>query len=333
MIPKVTIKLLVFFLLIGCSFNSSDSPILTVYVSADEQIAREIFSAFTKKTGIKVEWVGDTESSKTTALVQRLIREKKNPVADVFWSSEILGTMQLADAGVLAASNSSACLAWPKQYRDVDFKWFAFSPRARVIAYNPLKIEKDSLPKTWWEYGAASMADPRFGTTGTHVAVMAKLFPDEFFKFLTSMQGTVLLGGNAATVQSVVDGTALFAMTDSDDVHSAIARGHSIAMHFPIHKDGEGGGTLLIPNTVGVVNNCRYPGLAMVFIDFMLSDEVATLLASSSSKNIPIQPSVAEFFPELLVENPLEVSFLVSAAKRKDAINLVMEAHSSEDQK
>jgi ABC-type Fe3+ transport system substrate-binding protein len=122
-------------------------------------------------------------------------------------------------------------------------------------------------------------------------------------------------------------------MTDSDDVHSAIARGHSIAMHFPIHKDGEGGGTLLIPNTVGVVNNCRYPGLAMVFIDFMLSDEVATLLASSSSKNIPIQPSVAEFFPELLVENPLEVSFLVSAAKRKDAINLVMEAHSSEDQK
>jgi len=331
MAPITTIKFFVCLFLIGCSMNSNEKPVLTVYVSADEQIAREVFAVFTEKTGIEIEWVGDTESSKTTALVQRLIREKENPVADVFWSSEILGTIQLAKAGVFASSNTNTCLSWSKEHRDSEYQWFAFSPRARVIAYDPQKVQEDSLPKTWWEFGTASMADPRFGTTGTHVAVMATVFPEEFANFLQEMEGTVLLGGNAATVQSVIDGTALFAMTDSDDVHAAIERGESIAMHYPKHRTGAGGGTLLIPNTVGAIRNCSNQKLAETFIDFMLSDEVATILASSASKNIPLQHSVLGSFPELIVENPLEVSFEAAALNREKAINRVMEAHRDGD--
>ena len=88
-------SLLIFFILIlGCS--KSDNKKLVVYVSADEYIAREVILAFTQQTGIPVDWVGDTESSKTTGLVTRLRRESGNPVADVFWSSENIGTLQLA---------------------------------------------------------------------------------------------------------------------------------------------------------------------------------------------------------------------------------------------
>ena len=168
------------------------------------------------------------------------------------------------------------------------------------------------------------MADPRFGTTGTHLAVMAS-FDDQFSEFVDSLQGERFLGGNAATLQAVIDGTATLAMTDTDDVHAAIARGASVAMHFPRHHDGASGGTLLIPNTVGIIQGCDHPRLAAAFVDFMLSDEVAVLLARSTSHNIPLQPSVASQFPELQVHDPLEADFYEAASDHTEIIPIVMD--------
>jgi|MDTC01.1.fsa_nt_gb iron(III) transport system substrate-binding protein len=324
--PKVAINSLVttlFVFLVGCFVNTDNNDTVTVYVSADEHIARDVFALFTKKTGIDVAWVGDTEASKTTALVQRLIRERERPIADVFWSSEILGTIQLARAHVLSPCTTSITRKWPTQYRDSDMKWFSFSPRARVIAFDPNVVKEDDLPRLWWEYGEAAMADPRFGTTRTHIAVMAK-YPEQSRALFKSMKSRPLLGGNAATVQSVIDGTARYAMTDTDDVHSAQERGESLAMFMPRHHDGLGGGTLLIPNTVGVVQGCEHPELAEQFVDFLLSDEVATLLALSTSHNIPLQPKVAKKFPNLAVDDPLVVDFYEAASESDSQLAVVM---------
>ncbi len=325
------INCIAFFCFVSCSSSVIDENTVTVYVSADEQLARSIFAEFTAKTGIEVAWVGDTEASKTTALVQRLLREQDDPVADVFWSSEILGTMQLSEANVLAPCTSSVGKTWPEQYRASDYTWFAFSPRARVIAYDPQKIVQSALPEYWWEYSEAVMADPRFGTTGTHLAVLS-LFPEQFQVFLNKKRPQTLLGGNAATVQAVIDGSATFAMTDSDDVHAGIARGASIAMHYPKHHNGPGGGTLLIPNTVAVIENCKHAKNASAFIDFMLSDYVEIFLAESPSHNIPIQPKVAKQFPSLQVPDPLSVTFVDALRHRESAITEFMGLPKSEEE-
>ncbi len=324
MLIKATISALTLSILVTCAGYVDDAPQVTIYVSADEQVAREVFGAFTKKTGIAVVWVGDTEASKTTALVNRLRLEKDLPVADVFWSSEILGMIQLANENILATHHSTVADNWPGNTRDAQQRWFGFSPRARVIAYDPSRVQASDLPEFWWSYGDAAMADPRFGTTGTHLAVMAT-FDDRFSGFVDSLRGDRFLGGNAATVQAVIDGTVTFAMTDTDDVHAAIARGASVAMHYPRHHDGEGGGTLLIPNTVGIIEGCDHPKLAAAFIDFMLSDEVALLLARSTSHNIPLQLRVARQFPELMVPDPLEVDFHQAASEHTEIIPIVID--------
>ncbi|MDP6692807.1 MAG: extracellular solute-binding protein [Phycisphaerales bacterium] len=309
-------------LILGC--DGTESKTLTVYVSADEYIAREVIRAFTNETDIKVSWVGDTEASKTTGLITRLRREVGNPVADVFWSSENIGTIQLASEGVFAPYSSQVTEAWSTQYKDATDLWYAFSPRARVIAYDPKVTSKNELPEYWWQYADAAMADPRFGTTGTHLAVMAA-DKGRFYRFVKELSKTPLLAGNSATVQSVIDGVAKYAMTDSDDVHAAIAQGASVAAFMPRHFEGEGGGTLLIPNTVAVIASCDHPELAGLFVDFMLSEKVATILAESNSKNIPLQKNVASRFPELKVEDPLVVDFVAAAARRRDAIQQVMQ--------
>ncbi|MDP7005430.1 MAG: extracellular solute-binding protein [Phycisphaerales bacterium] len=311
---KVAISFLCVIFLISC--GSNETPKVTVYVSADEQIARTVFNLFTERTGIEVLWVGDTESSKTTALVQRLIREKTNPVADVFWSSEIIGTINLADEDVLTSYTSEVAEKWPTNNRDDKYRWFGFSPRARVIAYDPTRTKTTDLPSMWWEYDQAAMADPRFGTTGTHLAVMST-FPEQYDKFTNKVKGNYLLGGNAATVRAVVNGLVEFAMTDTDDVHAAKENGASIEMYYPRHHEGEGGGTLLIPNTVAIINGCNHPDLAGTFVDFMLSDEVAIVLARSPSHNIPLQGHLAKQFPELVVEDPLVIDFAKAAEMHK----------------
>ncbi len=312
------------FLLCSCNVQEDSSSTLTVYVSADEQIAREVFSSFTNKTGIEVVWVGDTESSKNTSLVQRLLREKNRPVADVFWSSEVLGTIQLAEEDVLIPCQTDIAMNWSEQFKDNKNRWFGFSPRARVIAYDPEKVAKEDLPEYWWEYGDAVMADPRFGTTSTHIAVMG-LYPKQSKKLFSSLHRKPMIGGNSATLQAVINGTAIFAMTDTDDVHAAIERGESVVMCMPRHHVGVGGGTLLIPNTVGIVNGSANTDLAEMFVDFLLSDEVATMLASSTSHNIPIQPEVASKFPELLVEDPLIVDFYAARALQEKQLTTVLD--------
>ena len=121
MLKKAKISSLIILVLIGCVSQRNKSPQVTIYVSADEQIAREIFVAFTKKTGIEVMWVGDTEASKTTALVHRILQERNNSLADVFCSS---GRPHLGNFLVFAAKrlvpaptgNGSPKKAKPRAY-------------------------------------------------------------------------------------------------------------------------------------------------------------------------------------------------------------------------
>lgn len=310
----------------ACSQNSDSQ--LTVYVSADDYVAKEVFAAFTKKTGIRVNWVGDTEASKTTALVQRIIEEKENPVADVFWSSDIMGALALQSADVLEPCQTTVTTQWPSAHKDERLLWFAFSPRARVIAFNPEIDDEEDLPTDWWSYSSAAFADPRFGTTGTHFAAMSTI-EQSFEKFQLGLGDSPMLGGNAATVQAVIDGRERFAMTDSDDVFVAMARGHSINFIFPRHSDAEGGGTLYIPNVVCLIRGTRNKESAEDFVNFMLSDETARILARSHSRNFPVQSTVQSEFPELQMVDPMVVDWDEVFQVKEEVVSGIMQSIST----
>ena len=87
--------------LASCSDHAHREQVV-VYVSVDEHVARPILQEFEERTGIDVLMVGDSESKKTTGLVERLRAEREHPLADVFWSSEAMQTIDLAEDGVLA---------------------------------------------------------------------------------------------------------------------------------------------------------------------------------------------------------------------------------------
>jgi iron(III) transport system substrate-binding protein len=325
-------------LLVGCG---SSEPDVVLYVSADDYVARQVVQAFEEHTGLRVGAVGDTEQTKTTGLVNRLRAEADHPQADVVWSSEIFHTVNLAEEGVLEPYASDALAGWPARFRDPQHRWYGFAARARVIVFAPDRVLPDERPRTWMDLtqprfkGRIVMADPRFGTTGGHLAAM-KVFwsrlvsPAYYDAFLMGLAGNdvrLLPSGNAGVVQAVADGEADLGLTDTDDVWAARARGLDVDLVYPRHDaatSGSGGGTLLIPNTVARVKGGPHPEAAGRLIEFLLSEEVARMLAGSVSHNVPVRAELAADYPEFAVADPLRIDYARAAAGLQEAVEQAM---------
>jgi iron(III) transport system substrate-binding protein len=110
-------KQLILYILCTCLFFSllwsacskqpeKDHREVVVYTSLDKVFSQPILETFEKETGIKVLPVYDSEATKTTGLVNRLVAEKANPRADVFWNSETGRSIVLKQKGVLASYKS-----------------------------------------------------------------------------------------------------------------------------------------------------------------------------------------------------------------------------------
>jgi len=269
-----------------------------LYCSADEPLARQVVAAFGHATGIRVALKTDTEAGKTTGLVQRIRAERDRPRADVFWSSELFNTIKLAREGLLAEYRPPA-EGIPDRYKDPQGRWVAFGARARVLAYNTEMVDPKTLSATWfgiagmgWR-GKLGVADPRFGTTGGHVAAMYALWGEaryiQWLDRLNEVLGGVWQDGNATAARLVGRGDLAICATDTDDVYARQKRGEPVAMIYPDMGDG---GTLLIPNSVGLIAGAPHPEAGRKLIDFLTSAELERILAQSDSRNIPVRPSL-----------------------------------------
>jgi len=292
----------------GCR-ESDEKQVVTLYCSVDEPFAREVVAAFEKQTGITVRLRTDTEAGKTTGLVRRIEAERARPQADVFWSSELFNTIQMARDGLLAEYRPPAA-GIPDRYKDPGGRWTAFGLRARVLAYNTERVKEEELPATWramaearWK-GRLGVADPLFGTTRGHFAAFNALWGEEaYLAFLQALDKTLdgcLLDGNATAARRVGSGSLLICATDTDDVYARQGRGEPIDLVYPDMGDG---GTLLILNSVAMIAGAPHPEAAGKLIDFLTSAQAERMLALSGSRNIPVRRSLRE---ELRMELPPE---------------------------
>jgi iron(III) transport system substrate-binding protein len=306
---------------------AADEPVV-VYTSVDEEFARQVLDAFEERTGQGLAVVFDSEAGKTTGLIQRIEAEAAKPRCDVLWSSELFNTILLARRGLLEPYVSVAAADIPDRYNDPEHRWTAVGLRARVLAFDPRKVPADQVPTHWEEIAKASLADrlafanPLFGTTRGHVAAMFALWgPERSRQFLTRLRDNraIMLDGNSAAVRAVMNGEALFAMTDTDDVWVAQRRGASIDLRYLDMGDG---GTLLVPCSVALIKGGPAGNRAREVVDFLVSAEVERMLAKSDSRNIPVRASLRK---ELQLELPpeTEVSFVAIADAMEPAVQAV----------
>lgn len=304
--------------LVACGESGEE---VVLYYSADEYVARPVIERFEERTGIDVRAVGDTEATKTTGLVQRLRSERDRPRADVFWSSEVFLTVQLAQEGILASHESEAVADWPARLVGEERRWHGFAQRARVIVHNTDRVAEGERPTELMELleprwrGRVVMARPEFGTTRGHVGAILALWGEErtraFFEGLRE-NDVRLLDGNAAVVRAVATGEADVGLTDTDDVWSGQRNGWPVGLTYVRHDPtpetpgDDAHGVMLIPNTAARVAGGPNEENAGTLIDFLLSAEVERILAESDSHNIPVRDSLAAEYPEYAAPDPIE---------------------------
>jgi iron(III) transport system substrate-binding protein len=327
---------------------------VVLYSSADPDVLRPVVEVFEKETGIRVKTVGDTEATKTTGLVQRVIAEKDRPRADAWWSSEAMGTILLSSAGLLEPYTSEAAergSPWPASMRGSRKDWYGIARRARVLVYNTRHVAAEQVPGRLAGLaeprfrGRLVMARPQFGTTRGHMAALLHAHGEAAFAgWLRALRdnGVRLLDGNASVVRAVANGEAWIGLADTDDVHAGIRNGWPVAMVLvgneilPTARDGAGAAVrhfpeaeMQVPSTVAVVRGAPHPEQARRLLDFLVSPRVERMLADGPWKTDPVNR--AAFDPPL---DPIrddrwvpvsDLDLEAAAARTADAIRLCEE--------
>jgi iron(III) transport system substrate-binding protein len=284
-------------LILVCSLGCrSSGPEVVVYTSVDQVFSDPVLRAFETESGVHVRAVFDTEETKSTGVVNRLIAESASPQADVFWSGDPVRPFLLIKRDLVEPYVSPAASSIPGGFKDGGGLWTGLGGRARVLLVSNTRLEGRAAPRSIrdlaspaWR-GEGAIANPLFGTTTMHVGSLAATWGEEETKrFLDALRpnGVRVASSNGEVKRLVVSGQVTFGLTDSDDAHEAVESGADVSV---VHPDQEAEGTLFMPTSVVLLRGAPHPEQARRLIDFLSSPEAERRLIGSGS-HLPLRPS------------------------------------------
>src|SRR5262245_3971672 len=281
--------------LLGC--RAGRQPTVTVYVSEDQVFSEPILKDFERETGTKVNAVFDTEEAKSTGVMNRLLAEKANPQADVYWANEPVRADVLRQQGIAATFKPTNASTIPDQFKEPAGYWTGFAARARLIVRNKAAKTKSDGVLSYVDptaKGKAVIANPLFGTTTAYVAALFTIWGDDKAKqFLNDLKANQvkISTGNGESADFVASGEFDFALVDSDDAVSRVRQGKPIEIVYPDQGSSQIG-ALVLPNAAVLIRNGPNPGAGKKLVEYLVSKETERKLAFADCAQIPLHPGV-----------------------------------------
>jgi len=245
--------------------------------------AQTQFDAFTKKTGIKVQYV----EAGSGGVVERVAKEATNPQADVLVTLPPF-IMKAAADGLLQPYTPAGADQIDAAQKDKGGLYVALCNNYQNFIYNGAVL-KDP-PKTYED-----LLDPKFkgkiqystpGQAGDGTAVMIQVFhalgsKEKGFDFLKKLQANNV-GPSASTGK-------LTALVNKGELHVAngdmqmnidqMRSNPNVRVFWPTAPDGKRY-TFALPYYVGLVKGAPHADAGKKLIDFMLSTEAQATLTS-----------------------------------------------------
>lgn len=273
------------------------SNTVVVYVSEDQVFSEPILKNFEKETGIEVKAVFDTEEAKSTGVMNKLLAERNNAQADVYWANEPVRADVLRQQAISTPFKPENGLQIPDQFKDPQGYWTGFSARARLLVVNKNAKSKPTGVLSYIDpkfKAKAVIANPLFGTTTAQFAALFTFWGDpKAEKFLTGLKGNEvkLSTSNGESADLVAAGEFDFALVDSDDAVDRIRHGKPLEIVYPDQSAGEPG-VLVIPNAVALIRGGPNPENGKKLIEYLVSKETEARLAKADCAQIPLHASV-----------------------------------------
>lgn len=297
---------------------------VTVYCTVDQVFSEPVLKDFERETGIKVKAVFDTEETKSTGVMNRLIAEKDNPRCDVFWSGDPVRNGVLQARNITEAYQSEQTRLIPAQFKEKNNHWIGFSARARVLIYNKTLISPDSLPQSVLDFtkprfkGQFAVANPLFGTTTFHIAALFASLGDEKAKqWMNDLKanGVVVAASNGDVKKQVMNGELAFGLTDTDDAFEAKKERDEVDYIF-LDQQENGIGTLIMPNALSLIKGQPQNKNGKKLIDYLLTRETEIKLAKSCAQMPLIEGTeVPENVPSLDNIIPMKIDYKETSEK------------------
>ena len=279
------------------SCRPTSSKTVVVYVSEDQVFSEPILKDFERETAITVKSVFDTEESKSTGVTNRLIAEKNNPQADVYWANEPVRAEALKKRGISMPYVSASAEGIADQFEDPDHYWTGFSARARVLLVNAKSTIKPAGVMAYIDpsaKGRAAIANPLFGTTTDYVAALFTLWGNDRAKtFMNNMKknGVKITTSNGESTDFVATGLVDFSLVDSDDAVNTKKQAKPVEMIYP-DQEPDGLGVLILPNAVALIKGGPHTENGKQLIDYLLSKSTERKLAFADCAQIPLHSGV-----------------------------------------
>ena len=275
---------------------------INIYSGRHYQTDEQLYSGFTKQTGIRINRIEDDAEK----LATRIENEGANSPADVLitvdagrlWRADTKGLFQPVKSAVLESRI-------PASLRSPDGDWFGFSTRARVIFYNKEMVKQP--PRTY-----EALADPayknmiciRSGSNMYNLSLLGSLIEhngaakaEEWAKGVVANFARAPKGGDSDQIRAAAVGECGIAVANTyyfvrfmkSDKADDRKVAETLGVVFP-NQDGRG--THVNISGAGVLKHAPNKDAAVKFLEYLASDEAQHYFASGNNE-YPAVPGVA----------------------------------------
>ncbi|CAM4349508.1 Fe(3+) ABC transporter substrate-binding protein [Paenibacillus alkaliterrae] len=288
--------------------DTGKNQAVNVFTARHYDVDSQLFDAFTKETGIKVNEIKGTAEE----LVERLKREGESSEADLFVTVDG-GVLNYAKQNDVLQPIQSATVDSnvPAEWRDKDNSWVGIATRARVIVYAKDRVKPEQLSTyedlasdKWKGKVLARSSSSLYNQSlvASFIELNGEQQAEEWAKGVVSNFAREPEGGDRDQAKAIVAGTGDVAimntyyvgqMLNSKDAEE-VKVAEKIGVFFP-NQDTTG--THLNISGVGLTKHAKNKDNAIKLIEYMTGQAGQTLLTQGSFE-FPVNE--AADIPELL---------------------------------
>lgn len=287
----------------------AQEKVLNLYTARHYATDEAFYTGYTKATGIKINRIEGGED----ALFERIKTEGVNSPADVFLTVDVARLWRAEQAGIFEPVKSELLnKRIPAHYRDADNKWFGFSARARVVAYDQQKIKPGQLaryedladPKWKGEICTRSSSHPyNLSLISSMILHLGEEKATQWARGVANNLARPPRGGDTDQLQAVGAGECSISLSNHY-YYVRLMRSEKPADRALVEKvklvwpNQDGRGTHVNISGGGILRHAPHRDAGVKFLEYLASDAAQTLFAKGNNE-WPTVPGVKLANPEL----------------------------------
>jgi iron(III) transport system substrate-binding protein len=282
---------------------------VVVYSTHPESLLETVADAFTKETGVKVDFI-----NLKGELADRVRAEKANPQSDVMYGAPSSVFQELKGEDLFEACFPSWADRIDPLFKDSEGYWYGTIKTPVVMFYNTEMIPADKAPKDW-----SDMAKPEYrdllvfrnalssSARATYTSLLQqyerKNNLDAGWAFLRALDANTKRYYGSGSLQFQAIGRKEAAISFA--VLSSVID-NKIKNNMPLEFIDAAGGSPVITDGIALIKNARRPNAGKAFLDFAGSAKVQAMLANKFNR-LPTHPEAIADSPQWMGEIEFKV--------------------------